>query len=164
VRKYAAQVQREGTLANADAELARHFGAQLEARVLLAHGDTARALAVIERGWPVGTAGAAIPIFQGETYTHASERFLRAELLGATGRTSEALRWYDTVVEDLGFGIALEAPIALRRAALYERIGATARARSEYRRAIALWSGADRELQGIVDVARRREAHLGAIR
>ncbi len=97
------------------------------------------------------------------------ERYLRGELLNATGRPAEALGWYPSA-GDLGdllgsgsrFDLAYLAPSQLRRAEIYERLGDHENALLHYNRFIELWKDADPELQPRVEAARRRLAQLAA--
>lgn len=161
-------LERIGAAAVPEAELARHFAHQLRARSFWRRGDAAAALREVEAGWPVGNASASIPIFQGESYAQASERFLRAELLGALGRDREALTWYDAIIEDQGFSIALHAQAHLRRARLHRRLGDHSMAIASYDRFIEVWKDADPLLQRDVNAARvevaaiRRTAQAGS--
>ncbi len=93
-------------------------------------------------------------------YPRAQERFLRAEALAAEGRWAEALRWYDTFPSASGHDLAYLAPAQLGRARAYVALGDRERGRRAYQRFLSLWSGADRELQPIVERAR---AELGRL-
>ena len=90
-----------------ESELAHHFLYELQARQLAARGDTAAALRKVEQGWPRGTPSAALPLFQGDRYTQAHERFFRAQLLVALGRHAEARGWLASVVDDQGASLML---------------------------------------------------------
>ncbi|HET7233643.1 MAG TPA: BTAD domain-containing putative transcriptional regulator [Longimicrobium sp.] len=137
-----------------EAELVRYQAHVLRAR--LEH-DPARALALLEEGWP----GRTLPQFSSfEPYGHTPERMLRASLLRATGNAAAALEWYNTVDEDLGAGLAWLAPAHLARAELCEQLGRRGEAADHYARFVALWNGADPELQPLVARARERLAAL----
>lgn len=94
-------------------------------------------------------------------YPRPQERFLRAEALAAEGRWAEALRWYDTFPSASGHDLAYLAPAQLGRARAHAALGDRERGRRAYQRFLALWSGADPELQPIVERAR---AELGRLR
>jgi hypothetical protein len=91
----------------------------------------------------------------------AGERLLRAEILAASGRDTEALRW----LESLGTGsvseLPLLAPSHLRQARIHERLGHRDPAARHYARFLELWRDADPALQPVVEDARRRLADLG---
>ncbi|MDB4948942.1 MAG: putative serine/threonine protein kinase, partial [Gemmatimonadetes bacterium] len=141
-----------------EAERARYQAFALRARLAQRAGDPARALALLEKGWPDRT----LPQFSAyETYAFAPERMLRAELLRALGRDREALGWYATVDEDLGASIAWQAPSHLARAELCERLGDRRGAALHYARFVRLWAGADPESRPAVDRARARLRALG---
>ena len=120
----------------------------LRARLAAAAGDSARALALLDQvQWArVGRAAATEPL----------DRLLRADLLAATGRYPEALRWYAT----LGLGCPQELPLvgfaALGMARTSERMGDRAAAAKQYRRVADLWRDADPALQAIAAEATQR--------
>jgi len=126
----------------------------LRSRIAAAAGDSARALALLDRvQWSrVGRIAAAEPL----------DRLLHADLLAATGRHADALRWYAT----LGRGAPQELPLigfaALGMARTNERMGDRAAAVREYRRLTELWRDADAALQPFVADAARRIAALDA--
>ena len=128
------------------------LAASLRARIATVGGDSARALAIIERvQWSrVGRIAAAEPM----------DRLLRADLLAAAGRYDEALRWYAT----LGDGAPQELPFvgyaALGMARTYERAGDRAAAVREYRRVAELWRDADPPLKALAATATQRVAAL----
>jgi DNA-binding SARP family transcriptional activator/TolB-like protein len=84
------------------------------------------------------------------------ERWLRAELLQASGRAAEALRWYATFPDPMARDLPYLAPSHLRRARIHEAAGALDLAALHYRRFIELWADADAELQPEVEEARAR--------
>jgi DNA-binding SARP family transcriptional activator/TolB-like protein len=141
-----------------EAELVRYQAHVLRARLAQRRGDPARALALLEAGWPERT----LPQFSSyEPYGHTPERMLRADLLRATGQDRRALEWYATVDEDLGAGLAWLAPSHLAQSEIHERLGDRAEAARHYGRFIALWSGADPQSQPLVAHARQRLRALG---
>lgn len=127
----------------AEADLANHLAHELAARVLWRRGQAAEALREVEAGWPKGTERAQLPFFQGDVYTQAHERFLRAELLMALGRDAEAQRWLQTVLDDQGEGLVLSSRVHRALGQLAEKAGNGRVAIAQYERAIALWSGGD---------------------
>ncbi|SOD03103.1 transcriptional activator domain-containing protein [bacterium JGI 053] len=139
------------------AELIRYLRFVLRARRAWAAGDAAAALRLLEAGWPEQT----LPRFSSyESYDHAGERYLRAELLHAVGRDDEALAWYATVAEDLGAGLEYSAPAHLAQARILDARGARTQALWHYRRFIRLWRACDPELRPLVAQAERRAAAL----
>lgn len=139
------------------AELIRYLGSVLRARRAWAAGDAAGALRLLEAGWPEQT----LPRFSSyESYDHAGERYLRAELLHAVGRDAQALEWYATVAEDLGAGLEYSAPAHLAQARILDARGARRQALWHYRRFIRLWHACDPELRPLVAQAERRVAAL----
>jgi DNA-binding SARP family transcriptional activator/TolB-like protein len=139
-------------------ELARYQAYALRARIAQRTGDSRRALALLEKGWPQRT----LPQFSSyETYAHTPERMLRAGLLRALGRDNEALDWYATVDEDLGAGVAYLAQSHLAQAEILDRLGDRRAAAAHYARFVALWKSADPASQPTLQRARTRLAQLG---
>jgi DNA-binding SARP family transcriptional activator len=126
--------------------------ASIRARIAAVAGDSARALAMLERvEWSrAGRAAAAEPV----------DRLLHADLLAAVGRHADALRWYAT----LGTGAPQELPLigfaALGMARTYEHAGDRAAAAREYRRVAELWREGDAPLKALADAAARRGGAL----
>jgi hypothetical protein len=124
----------------------------LRARIAAAAGDSARALRLLEQvQWArIGLAAPSEPL----------DRLLRADLLSATGRNADALRWYAT----LGHGAPQELPLVgfatLGMAHASERMGDRAGALRYYRSLANLWRDADPPLQAILITASRRIAAL----
>lgn len=107
--------------AAADAELATHWLHQLRARERWQFGDAAGALRDVESGWPIGSPKATLPLFQGESYTQAHERFFRGVLLATLHRDAEAERWFGAVADDQGASLILSEAVHLARADLNDR-------------------------------------------
>ena len=129
-------------------DLARTLGRSLRARLLLAAGRPAEALAELEAaGWE-RTAGLSV--------AEASDRFLRAELLRELGRDEEAIGWYESIAQRASYELVYLAPAERRLAAIAGARGDQAAAREHYRRFIELWRNADPELQPVVKEAERR--------
>ena len=128
------------------------LAASLHARIAAVAGDSARALAILERvQWAhVGRIAATEPM----------DRLLHADLLAAAGRYDDALRWYAT----LGTGAPQELPFvgyaALGMARTYERTGDRTAAVREYRRVAKLWRDADAPLKALAATATQRVAAL----
>jgi DNA-binding SARP family transcriptional activator/tetratricopeptide (TPR) repeat protein len=90
----------------------------------------------------------------------ANERYLRGELLAATGRNAEALRWFASLGDGSVSEIPLRAPSHFRQAEIHQRLGNPEQAAKHYARFLELWPNADLEFQPLVDTARRRLANL----
>jgi tetratricopeptide (TPR) repeat protein len=86
---------------------------------------------------------------------------LRGELLARSGREDEALGWFGSIAERAAYELVYLAPSHLRQAEIYDRREDRREAAKHYRRFIELWREADRELQPVVDQARKRLAALG---
>ena len=148
----ASLVRQDSTLAS----IGRHFRFEIEARAAEKRGDAKSALSTVEAGWPAKNPQSSYPWLQSEAYTMAADRFLRASLLEQSGRLEEALPWYETIVEDQGFGTIYLAPAYLRRAIIEEKSGRRAAAAEHYHRFISLWRDADPPLQPQVRYALAR--------
>jgi hypothetical protein len=136
----------------AASELARSMGHSLRARIHLAARRPAAALAKLEEaGWEK-TASLSI--------AEASDRFLRAELLSALGRTDEAIGWYASIAERASYELMYLAPAELRLGRIYDARGNGPAALEHYGRFVGLWREADPELQPAVGEAERRMAVL----
>jgi tetratricopeptide (TPR) repeat protein len=137
--------------------LARALVGGVRAQVSLNTGDSAQALARLERtryqGWYQPMVGS--PFFGQDR-----ERYLRAELLATSGREEEALVWYNSFAGGSVYALAYLAPSHLKRAEIYERRGERERAAHHYRRFIELWSESDPELRPMVQQAERALARL----
>jgi tetratricopeptide (TPR) repeat protein len=140
-----------------DRAMARRLARGVRARVAWAAGRPAEALRLLpEPGvWPDRT----LP--RPENYPKDDERFLYAELLRATGRSAEALRWYATFPDPNGSDLAYLAPSHLRRAEIFEALGRRDSAAVHYRQFVALWRACDPELRPFVQHAARRLGVLG---
>ena len=134
---------------------ARALVVSLRARIAVAAGDSARGLEMLEQlQWSrVGRMAATEPL----------DRLLHADLLAATGRLEDALRWYATI----GDGSPQELPLvgfaAIGMARTSERLGDRAGALREYRRVADLWREADPALQAVAVAASRRVTALDSM-
>jgi tetratricopeptide (TPR) repeat protein len=133
------------------------FGADLalgvEAEVERLAGEVGRALTRLEA---MEMRPSNIVVSFSPFYSHARERFVRAELLHAAGRDEEAAEWYALVAESPPFGYVFLGPSLRGRAMLHEQQGEADAAARLYRRLIALWSAADPSLLPLIDHARER--------
>ncbi len=96
---------------------------------------------------------------QSPFYSHAYERFARAELLYELGRYDEALRWYRTIADWL---VCAGGPAHLRLAEIHERRGERVEAIRHYVRFIEWGEDCGAELRPLVDDVRERLTRLGA--
>ena len=150
--RYAAVLERTRAPAHS-ARLLPDLALEIRALVLTQVGDTAAALATLER------ANMAI-IWSDQVWSALHRRlfgrFLRADLLFAMRRDEEALGWYDGLIDFFRPGFVLVAPAQLRQAEIYERRGDRARAAEYYARFVARWKDCDPELRPLVAEARQR--------
>jgi serine/threonine-protein kinase len=93
-------------------------------------------------------------------FTQLHARFLLAEVLLATGRHEDALRWFASLGGTSSFALAYVAPAHRRRAEIYERMGESEQAAHHYNRFVALWENCDPELRPLVEEAERQLARL----
>jgi hypothetical protein len=133
------------------------LAANARALAALAGGDAGRALAALD-GLRPGAGSASFA--RTYLYTHALERWLRAEALRRAGRAREALDWYGTFTQYLGLmDVPFLAPAWLRQGQVLEGLGERAEARAAYQRVLARWRRADPLLEPLV-----REAQEGLAR
>jgi hypothetical protein len=93
-------------------------------------------------------------------HAHSLARWVRASALEQAGRGAEADRWYATLVWITPYEIVYRAPAELARGRIAEAAGDRAAAAAHYERFVALWSGADADLQPMVEEARRAVQRL----
>jgi tetratricopeptide (TPR) repeat protein len=127
----------------------------LEIRALISarSGDSAAALATLEMA-QLGLRQhyqVALPL-----YERPVGRFLRAEMLHALGRDTDALGWYASLTSLSMIEFVFLAPAYLRMGEIYEKAGNSAAAIEYYSRFVARWQDSDPELRPLVDDARRR--------
>jgi DNA-binding SARP family transcriptional activator/TolB-like protein len=155
-QKAVAELRRLGAAPHADA-LAADLALAVESEVVRLDGDDVRALALLEAmQLRPSTYGATFSPF----YSHARERFVRAELLFALGRSDEALRWSASVAESPPFGYIFLAPSLLRRAAHHAERGENDSASALYGQFFEIWSDADSALRPTVEQARQQLVQL----
>ncbi len=124
----------------------------LEVRALQREGAHGEALGLLAGA---GASAAPTPFNLG-----AWNRYLKAELLVATGDPEAALPWLRSFEGGRLRDLVLLAPSHLRRAELHDEAGDVARAARHYARFAQLWREADPELQPLVDRAVRRAEEL----
>lgn len=138
---------------SARAPLASALATGVRAEILRSRGDNEGALRELER-FPYDMERLADLSHYG---TH--ERFLRGELLRATGRGQDALPWYESVIG--AYDLPLVALSHLRRAQILDGSGDAVQARFHYARFVRMWSAADPERQSLVLGARQSLTRLG---
>jgi tetratricopeptide (TPR) repeat protein len=143
------QIAASGDATGLTRDLDRGLGAYLEWR----NRHPEKALRILETLESSDSQGdiAATPFV-----ARASERFLRAEVLAAMGRHSEALRWFASVGDGSVSEIPFRALSHLRQAAIHERLGDRKQAATHYAWFLKLWAHADPEFQPLVAAARRQ--------
>lgn len=115
--------------------------------------DALRALESLDLGVSYQYAG------RSQFFARSRERFLRASLLEAVGRGTEAEAWYAAVPHGAWTDYVFLAPSYLGRARLLERSGDAAGAAAAYAKVVSLWARPDAELAHVV-----REARAGLAR
>ena len=139
---------------SAAGEVAWSFSRSLRARLALARGHRAEALAYLEAARWERSAG--------RSPAEASDRFLRAELLLQLGRVDEAIGWYRSIAERSSYELVYLAPSQFRLGQIYDRRGDRARAVGYYRRFRELWRNPEPEVRGMLVQADRRLRALAA--
>jgi len=139
------------------ADVAKRWELGLRARVLVARGRPAEALALLE---PSMRAGAYERKLFSPLFSHATERFLVGALLAERGRPDAAREWFGSMQWFAMLDRVLEAPAAWRIGQLFEGQGRPDSAAAYYARVVDLWQNADSELQPMVADARSRLAAL----
>jgi DNA-binding SARP family transcriptional activator/TolB-like protein len=135
---------------------ADRYGRLTRARLALAQGQASAGLRALGPVQPPLLRTRENLVDYGRVY----ERWLRAELLRASGRITEAARWYATFPDPSARDLVYLAPAHLRRAQIHDDAGDHAQAARHYQRFVALWSDADPELQPEVERARLRLREL----
>ncbi|HEX4386605.1 MAG TPA: hypothetical protein VH083_26810, partial [Myxococcales bacterium] len=133
--------------------IAADLALTLKARILLAKGDAAAALAALDQQ------KIRIPDRLSDLYNHADQNFFRASLLVLLGRPREAIPLYemgDYFLSDPAFC----APGNLYLGLIYDSLGDKDRAIFHYARFVSMWSNADPELRPEVERAQARLAQL----
>jgi tetratricopeptide (TPR) repeat protein len=149
--RYAAELQRRSRAAFAP-EFVADLGQSVAAEVARIRGQPQVALNLLDQAsfW---TRTDVQPTGDSPFYVHEYERFVRAELLNALGRSTEALTSYVQMADNL---FHLGAPAHLRLAQIYDHLGDRRRAVGHYARFIALWKDCDAHLRPLVVEAQRR--------
>jgi serine/threonine-protein kinase len=134
-------------------ELAQGLRAQLD----LANGQPDSALAALEalrvEGWYELT-------FVSPFYGGALERFTRARLLQAAGRSTDALSWYASLSQNSTPELVFLGPATLAEARLQAALDHRAEAARLYGAFLDLWRGSDPVFTPMLDSARTERAAL----
>ncbi len=148
---YAAELERRSPAAFAP-EFVADLGRTVAAEVARLGGRPQAALRILDQAgfW---TRIDVPPTGDTPFYVHEYERFIRAELLNALGRSNEALTAYMQLADNLFHS---GAPAHLRLAQIYDRQGERRRAVDHYARFIALWKDCDPQLRPLVVAAQQR--------
>jgi tetratricopeptide (TPR) repeat protein len=149
--RYAAELERRSRAAFSPVFVA-DLGRTVAAEVARAGGRPQAALHILDqaRFWTrIDVPATGFSPF----YLREYERFIRAELLNALGRSDEALKSYVQMADNL---FHLGAPAHLRVAQIYDQRGDRRKAVDHYARFIALWKDCDPELRPLVVGAQQR--------
>lgn len=159
--QYADTIERQAAPADARAVL-RGLAQTVRADVAVEGGkvdDAARLLASVTDEVPLELVS--VPLYAtAREFTLEHARHLRIVVLSAQHQNTEALRWIDASFQRAPSEVAYLAPMHLRRAELYERLGERAKAIDHYERFIKLWRDCDPSLQPTVQAAKDRLARL----
>ena len=155
--QYAAELEKSEH-PDAAVALVRDLARTIRADVEWRRGRSAEALKLLE---PVR--GEVPPeLLVDPFFSEEGARYLRAELLYQLGDDREALQWFSNGFQGTPNEVAFLAPIHLRQAELYERLGDKEQAINHYSRFIRLWNSCDPELRPSVERARQRMSTLVA--
>jgi DNA-binding SARP family transcriptional activator/tetratricopeptide (TPR) repeat protein len=143
-------------LARSKVDAAAPLSQSLRARLLLARGSKAQALAVLESArW----AGARV-----YSIAETNDRFLRAQLLQERGRDAEALEWYRTMAQRASHEAVYRAAAEFAQAQIEDRRGNQVPAFAHYRRFREMWPQPAPEVAWMAAEADRRIAALTSAR
>jgi tetratricopeptide (TPR) repeat protein len=143
-------------------QLAATLAEALRASAAAAGGDTASALALLDRTRFEGAPSLSLP----SSDAHGHQRHLRPYLLRSLGRDTEALAWLGAGPwhaprgEHTLLDLVYRAPFHFQQGEILERMGRGREASEHYDRFAALWRDADAELQPMVAEAERRASRL----
>jgi tetratricopeptide (TPR) repeat protein len=135
-------------------EVAWSMSRSLRARLALARGRPALALATLEEARWERVAGRSV--------AEASDRFLRADLLRQLGRVEEAIGWYGSIAQRSSYELVYLAPAQLRLARIYDQLGDLDQAGRHYRRFRQLWRNPEAQLRPLTEQADRRRESLAS--
>jgi tetratricopeptide (TPR) repeat protein len=158
-RRYLADLDRPRT-ERAAATVAGDGAGSVRAQLALLRGRPSEAAVALEE---VLRLEARVGLIGGSPfYSQGLERLRYAEALERLGRLDEALSWYGSFSSNSIFDLVYVVPSHLHRARIAERLGQRDEAVRHYQRVVALWQGADPELQPLVEEARGRLGELSA--
>jgi tetratricopeptide (TPR) repeat protein len=87
-------------------------------------------------------------------------RHLRVIVLSANQKDREALRWIETSFQGAPSEFVYLAPMHLKQAEIYDRLGERESAVDHYRRFVVLWQNCDAALRPVLEMARARLVQL----
>ena len=150
-----------GVMSDSLAELRPLLTTSLAAWRDAAVGDTTGVIAALDNAWE-GTEAVQqeISAFWARPWDH----YLKGVALEHAGRTDQAASWLAGSGTISLVTLPYQAPAALRRGRLLERLGQPAEAIRAYQRVVRLWNGADPEFQPWVTEAKDRISALGGER
>lgn len=144
--------------ASGDVPLANDLGRIVRAHVTWKSGRPDSALRILGEE----TVRTRSSLMFGRDYVQPYERYLRARLLEAVGRTDEALRWYSSFQHQHVHHLVYLAPTHLRRARILEATDDSAQALPHYRSLLELWEDPAPEFTSLRAAAERRVRRLNA--
>jgi len=150
-----------GTMRDSLAELRPFLMTSLEAWQRAAEGDSVGVIATLDSAWE---GAEAVQEEISPFYARPWDHYLMGIALEHSGQNEQAASWLAGSGTVSLATLPYQAPAALRRARLLERLGRPAEAIGAYQRAVRLWSAADPEFQPWVTEARDRIAALGGER
>ncbi len=161
-RQYADSVERLGESDGGTwTFIARDLGDAVRSHILWREARHADALALLEQ-IPYRRRGSDSDLHLWRPFfSHLLERYLHGEILVTLGRDTEAQPWYESLVSHDAYAMLYEAPTALRRGEIAERLGQREAATRYYARFVDLWQDADPRLQPQVEEVKQRLVRLG---
>lgn len=132
------------------------YATAVRARVLLARGRPADALAELQRS----SFSASASLYYSPFHNQSIARLMLAETLLALGRYEEALPRYQNTVGSSAMDLALLALAELRQAEIHERLGRRDDAIRHYNVFLELWDRPDPEVAAVREEAVRALARL----
>ena len=147
-----------GTMRDSLAELRPFLATSLTAWQRAVLGDTVGVVAALDSAWE---GAEAVQEELSPFYARPWDHYLKGVALERDGQTEQAANWLAGSGTVSLATLPYQAPAALRRGRLLERLGQPALAIEAYRRVIRLWGGADPEFQSWVTEARDRLSALG---
>jgi tetratricopeptide (TPR) repeat protein len=153
-RAQVAELEAAGSVPGAP-PLARELAQGLRAQADLASGNPDSALAALEalriEGWYELT-------FVSQFSGGVLERFTRADLLQARGRSEQALNWYGSIGKNATPELVFLGPATLAEARILRKLGRLKEAVRRYDEFLDLWRDSDPIFKPLLDSARTERA------